>query len=397
MRLRLPESRLVAGLWIGLGGLAILVVIGLIALWPRGTVIDPTVFAGSLDTEQARVVGVDPEGCRAGGSAPSELPVDCQRVSFELLSGPEKGLEAGFDLGADVAVSEGDRIRVSRAEIPEGVELGGVEIDLYSFSDFERRAPLLWLTLLFAALVIGLARWRGVRALIGLTGSLFIIVLFIVPSILSGNAPVLVAVIGALAVMLITIPLAHGISPITLSACLGTAAALIATVLLAELFVDLAHITGFASEEATILRAASDELSIQGLLLAGIVIAALGVLDDLTVTQASTVAALRRARPDLGAMPVFREAMRVGQDHVVATVNTLVLAYAGASLPILLIFSVADTPFLDAVNAEVVAAEIVATLVGSIGLILAVPVTTALAAVVAARTPTEELGEVHAH
>lgn len=394
---RLPESRLVAGLWLGLGGVAILVVIGLIALWPRGTVIDSTFFSGSLDTEQARVLDIDPEGCRAGGVGPDGREVACRRVTVELLSGPEEGQETGFDLGADVSVGEGDRIRVVRTEIPEGVELGGVEIDLYSFSDFERRVPLLLLTLLFAALVIGLARWRGVRALVGLAGSLVIIVLFIVPSIIAGNAPVLVAVVGALAVMLITIPLAHGLSPITLSACLGTAAALIATVLLAEAFVDLAHITGFASEEATILRAASEDLSIQGLLLAGIVIAALGVLDDLTVTQASTVAALRRARPDLGPLPVFREAMRVGQDHVVATVNTLVLAYAGASLPVLLIFSVADTPALDAVNGEVVAAEIVATLVGSIGLVLAVPITTALAAMVAARVPTEELGEVHTH
>lgn len=397
MPARVPESRLVAGLWLGLGGLALLVIVGLLVLWPRGTVIDSTFFAGSLDTEQARVVDIDPEGCRAAGVGPDGQEVACRRVTVGLLSGPEEGQPAAFDLGADVDLTEGDRIRVVRTEIPEGVELGGVEIDLYAFSDFERRVPLLMLTLLFAALVIGLARWRGVRALVGLAGSLLIIVLFIVPSIIAGNAPVLVAVVGALAVMLITIPLAHGLSPITLSACLGTAAALIATVLLAEVFVDLAHITGFASEEATILRAASENLSIQGLLLAGIVIAALGVLDDLTVTQASTVAALRRARPDLGPLPVFREAMHVGRDHVVATVNTLVLAYAGASLPVLLIFSVADTPALDAVNGEVVAAEIVATLVGSIGLVLAVPVTTALAAVVAARVPTEELGEVHTH
>lgn len=245
--------------------------------------------------------------------------------------------------------------------------------------------------------MIALARWRGLRALVGLAGSLVIIALFVVPSIIAGNPPVAVAVVGALAVMLITIPLAHGLSPVTLAACLGTAAALVITVLLAELFVDLAHITGFASEEATILRAASEELSIQGLLLAGIVIAALGVLDDLTVTQASTVAALRRARPDLTAAAVFREALKVGQDHVVATVNTLVLAYAGASLPVLLIFSVADRPFQDTVNGEVVAAEIVATLVGSIGLVLAVPITTALAALIAVRTPAEAFGEVHAH
>ena len=197
--------------------------------------------------------------------------------------------------------------------------------------------------------------------------------------------------------MLITIPLTHGLGPKSIAACLGTAVALGITLALAEVATDLAHITGFSSEEASILSATTEGLSIQGLLLAGIVIGALGVLDDLTVTQASTVMALRRADPGLGGRRLFSEALSVGHDHIAATVNTLVLAYVGASLPVLLVFSVAGTSFGEAINGEVIASEVVATLVGSIGLIAAVPVTTGLAVVLATRVERGRLGDAHGH
>ena len=185
----------------------------------------------------------------------------------------------------------GDRVRVSATGVPEGAQIGGVPADQYAFSDFERRSALVWLAIAFAAIVIVISRWRGLRALVGLAGSLLIIVAFVVPAILEGSEPVAVAVVGSLAVMLVTIPLAHGLGTTTIAACLGTAWALILTAVLAALATDLAHITGLASEEATFLSATAEELSIQGLLLAGIVIGALGVLDDLTVTQASVVMA----------------------------------------------------------------------------------------------------------
>jgi uncharacterized membrane protein len=183
-----------------------------------------------------------------------------------------------------------------------------------------------------------------------------------------------------------------------LAATLGTTAALLLTLGLGSLFIGLAHLTGLASDEAIYLRASVGDISITGLLLAGMVIGALGVLDDLTVTQASTVLALKRANPALGFGRLFRGAIAVGHDHIAATVNTLVLAYAGAALPILLIFSLGSTTFGDAVNSEAVAAEIVATLVGSIGLIAAVPLTTALAALLAARlTPGSIPADEHVH
>ncbi len=312
--------------------------------------------------------------------------------------GERSGEVAELDLLGDVPIETGDRIRVTFLNLPPEASIGGVPADPYAFSDFERRSPLLVLTVAFAALVLVFARWRGLRALAGLAASLAIITLFVVPAILEGGSPVAVAMIGSLAVMPVTVILGHGLGPKGISALLGTALALALTLLLAELAVDFAHITGLASEDVTFLRATAGELSVRGLLLAGIVIASLGVLDDLTVSQASTVMALRAANPALGAGEMFRHGMSVGHDHIVATVNTLVLAYAGASLPVLLIFSLADTPFSSAINSEVVASQIVATLVGSMGLIAAVPITTGLASLLAARIdPHEAAASGHSH
>jgi len=299
------------------------------------------------------------------------------------------------DQGDRVEVDVGDRLRVYENQLPEGAVIGGVRVDRYALADFERRSSLLWLTAAFAVLVVAAGRWRGLRALFGLAGSLAIVVLFVVPAILDGQSPLTVAFVGALAIMLVTIPLAHGLGPKTLAAMLGTAASLILTLTLANVFTGLTHLTGPSSDEALFLRATSRDISIRGLLLAGMVIGALGVLDDLTVSQSSTVMALRRANPRLGFGELFRSALAVGHDHIAATVNTLVLAYAGASLPVLLIFSISDTSFADAVNNEAVAEEIVATLVGSIGLIAAVPVTTALAALLAVRLDAGALTDEH--
>ena len=248
-------------------------------------------------------------------------------------------------------------------------------------------SSLVWLGAAFAVLVVLAARWRGLRALAGLAASLAISVFFIVPAILEGTTPILVALVGSLAILLVTLPVAHGIGPTAVAAALATAAALIATLALAELATGLAHITGFGSEEASYIRAAGQDVSVRGMLIAGIVIAALGVLDDLTISQASTVMALHRVSPGHPPRALFVEAMRVGRDHIVAVINTLVLAYVGASLPVLLVFSIADVSFGDAVNSEVVAAEVVATLVGSIGLMAAAPLATGIAPWLAPSVP----------
>jgi uncharacterized membrane protein len=318
-------------------------------------------------------------------------------VAAKLKSGPDKGREVTFTfVSAEGKFEVGDDIRVYKNELPpEAVDAGG-RVDPYSFSDFERRSPMLWLAAIFAALVLLTSRWQGLRALAGLAASLGIIVFFIAPAILEGRSPTGVAFIGALAVMLVTIPLAHGIGPKTVSACLGTAFSLSLTLVLAEFFIGLSHLSGITTDETVFLRATQQELSLQGLLLAGMVIGALGVLDDLTVSQSSTVMALRRVNPGLGFRELFKSALAVGHDHITATVNTLVLAYAGASLPILLVFSLADTSLGEAINFETVAEAVVGMLVGSIGLIAAVPITTGLAALLALRLEGPSLEDAHA-
>jgi len=376
--------------------LALGTIVGLVVLRPDGSSPARNSLPGNLRTREAEVTVLAATPCRV----PKER--DCRLVRARVLDGPEKGAIASFRTGdtrADPDLSVGDRIRVVRNPPPPAGTPPEARGDTYSFADLDRRSPMLWLTIAFAAIVVVFGRARGALSLVGLAASLVVVAAFIVPAILDGRPPLAVAVVGSLAVMLLTIALAHGLGPKSLAAILGTAASLALTVALAVTFTKLTHITGLSSEEAILLQVGQSDLSLEGLVLAGMVIGALGVLDDVTVSQASAVMALRRANPAQRFGDLYRGALTIGRDHVAATVNTLVLAYVGTSLPILLIFSVGETPFADAVSKEAVAEQIVAALVGSIGLISAVPITTALAALLAARLPPEKIDvePVHAH
>jgi uncharacterized membrane protein len=352
---------------------------GLVILWPGHT---EARIQGSLavDTTKARVVEVRETLCPGLGNQ------RCQLVTARLTSGRETGKRIELQLSAvqgfDPNLNAGDDIRVTKAPEPPPGQ-AAVAGPGYSFYDFQRGTPMLVLALAFVGIVLLFARLRGALSLLGLGFSLALVLLFVVPAILDGKSPLAVAIVGSLAVALITIPLAHGTGPKSLAAVLGTAASLLLTALLALIFTKAAHLTGFSSEEATFLQLAGANLSLEGLLLAGMVIAALGVLDDVTVSQASTVLALRATNPTLRFRQLFAVAQHVGRDHVSATVNTLVLAYVGASLPVLLIFSASNLGVGEALATETVAKEVVGTLVGSIGLIAAVPLTTALAALLA--------------
>lgn len=371
--------------------LAVATVVAMALLWP-GAVDTRVGEAIVAQSDEATVLSVDEFSC-------SNFQTEyCRQVRIQLESGDRNGAirELVLDDGTiDPEVSEGDRLRVVRNIVPPGADpVPGRE---YSISDFDRQGPLLLLALIFAGAVVLFGRLRGAMSLIGLGLSLAVVMAFMVPAILEGTSPLAIAIVGSLAVMLTTILLAHGTGPKSLAAILGTAASLVVTVSLAVLFTDLTHLTGLASEEATFLQINDSGISLQGLLLAGMIVAALGVLDDVTVSQSSTVLALRAANPGQSFRELFKLAMDVGRDHVSATVNTLVLAYVGASLPLLLIFSSGQIDFLEAVNLELIAKEIVATLVGSIGLIAAVPITTALAALLAQRMSQEELDAVEPH
>ncbi len=253
------------------------------------------------------------------------------------------------------------------------------------FQDFARGRPMLLLTVLFAAAVLLLGRRRGLFSLAGLAFSLVLLVRFVLPAILEGHDPVAVAVVGAAAIMFVALYLAHGFNVRTTSAVVGTVASLLLIGVLSNLFVGATELTGLASEESGFLQALAGNVDLHGLLLGGIVIGSLGVLDDVTVTQASAVWELSLANTAYGFRQLYSAAIRIGRDHIASTVNTLVLAYAGASLPLLVLFTLSNRSLGDVLTGEVVAQEIVRTLVGSIGLVASVPITTALTAFVATR------------
>lgn len=376
--------------------LCIAVIVGLVALWPSGDTTFSSAVAGSA--ERADVVAVARPSCELTGR-----PAPCQQLTILVTSGIDEGRQFPLTLPGPPSAPEvnvGDRIRVfaNASGVPSG-DPSVAEADAYAFSDFERRRPIEVLALAFAVIVVVLGRWKGALSLIGLGLSLLIVLQFIVPAVLDGSPPLLVALVGGLAVMLATLGLTYGIGPTSLAAGLGAAGSLLVIAVLAVVMVGAAHLTGFSSEESTLLVAGQETatLSLEGLVLAGIVIAALGVLDDVCVSQASTVLALRRANPAQSFARLFTEALSVGRDHLAATVNTLVFAYVGAALPVLLIFQTQGTTLGQAVERESVAEEVTGMLVGSIGLMLAVPVTTALAVMLARLLPAEALADEHAH
>ena len=353
-------------------------VVGLVLLWPSGDVQRNEAFGPPAELHKGAVVARDSRPCLG---APESSPARCASITVRLSQGPEAGEEVAIEIGEGAgapSVGEGDPVIVGRTQD----ETGAVS---YYFSDFQRRTPLLILGLLFAAVVVLLGRWRGVAALAALAVSLGVIVKFVLPAILEGQSPLAVAVVGSAAIMFLALYLTHGINAQTTTAVLGTLLSLTLTAVLASVFVAASRFTGLASEEAGFLQSAAGQVNLRGLLLGGIVIGSLGVLDDVTVTQASAVWQLRRANRAMPWRDLYRSGLHIGRDHIASTVNTLVLAYAGASLPLLLLFTLAEQSTGAVLTGEIVAGEVVRTLVGSIGLVASVPITTALAALVVTR------------
>lgn len=252
--------------------------------------------------------------------------------------------------------------------------------DLFFITDYIRRGPLMMLAVLFVVITVLIGGIWGVTSLFGMIFSFFVIFSFILPQLLAGRDPIFVAILGATAIIPVTFYLSHGFNIKTHMAIVGTLITLVFIGILAGIFVDLVHLTGFASEEASFLQSElQGKIDVKGLLLAGIIISSLGILDDITISQSSVIKELREANHKLTQWELFSRGMRVGRDHIASLVNTLVLVYAGSSLPLLLLFVNNPHPFSEVINYEFIAEEIVKTLIGSIGLILAVPVTTALA------------------
>lgn len=256
--------------------------------------------------------------------------------------------------------------------------------DLFYIADYVRRESLRSLFIVFIIITIVVAKFRGLTSLFGMGLSFVVIFAYILPSILAGSPPVRVAIIGSMIIIPISFFLSHGVNKKTFVAMIGTACSLGITGFLASTFVGAAKLTGFASEESSFIQLASQgTLNMKGLLLAGIIIGVLGVLDDITISQSAIVFQLKEVNKKMRFKELYKRAMTVGQDHIASMVNTLVLVYTGASLPLLLLFVHSPHSFTEIVNQEIIADEIIRTLVGSIGLVLAVPITTVIAAIVA--------------
>ena len=352
----------------------------MLVLWPRDE--RPSVGTeelGFVELVPGTVVDAQVEPC---SFATTDDPLQCDVVHVEVTGGTPDGQTATLEFPLDaggVTLREGDRIVLNYAADAPGVAQ-------FQFADFQRRTPLILLAALFALAVILLGRLRGVAALGSLVVTFAILLWFLLPALLQGKSPLPVALVAATAIAFVALYLTHGVNERTTVALLGTLASMALIALLALVFTQATRLTGLADEETGFLRAFALDLDFRGLLLAGIVIGALGVLDDVTVTQVSAVWELRQADPTMASRSMYRAALNIGRDHIASTVNTLVLAYAGAALPLLLVLAVADRSIGAVLTGEVVAIEVVRTLVGSIGLVASVPITTALAVLVVGPT-----------
>jgi uncharacterized membrane protein len=345
-------------------------VIVMVLLWPQPREVPPENPAQRTELINATLVEVrELQGADNTGLTPGAITVE---VRARVDATAEIVQFSTTDETGDL-YQAGQKVRLAQIE-QEG--LGTT----YFISDFRRSTPLIVLVALFIAAVVWFGRLQGLRALVGLALTFVLIVSFMIPALLEGRNPLLIAVVGSVLIMMVTLYLSHGFNAKTTAAVVGTCLALLVTGVLAVLFVGAAAITGFSSDEARMANAQVGGLSLRGLLLAGIIIGGLGVLDDVTMSQSSTVLQLHRANPALRFGQLTQSALAVGRDHIAATVNTLFLAYAGASLPLLILFAGSPDGLGTVVTSETVAIEIIRTLVGSIGLIAAVPLTTALAA-----------------
>ncbi|GAA4708209.1 YibE/F family protein [Phytohabitans rumicis] len=362
---------------------AAVTLIAMVLLWPRGDAGNPNAGGDAVQVT-GDVVAVTQAECPADQP---ELPGGGQRicgtVAITLTEGADKGKQVETDIPAGPGaprVEPGDHLVLI---VTEGSASGAD----YQIMDHQRGTGLWVLGIAFALAVVAFGRWRGLAALGGLAITFGVLLFFIVPAILDGRSPLLVAVVGSAAIMLSVLYLTHGFTVPTSVAVLGTLTSLTLTGLLAALATAALHLTGVGTEETNFLSLTFSDVNMQGLLLAGILIGSLGVLDDVAVTQAVTVSELSHANPSLSAVGLYRAASRVGRAHITSVINTLVLAYAGASLPLLILLAAGHTPLGQVLTTQMLAQEIVRSVVGTMGLIAAVPITTALAALMARQRP----------
>lgn len=383
-------ARVVVGL---LAVIGVAVLVATVWLWPSAPDVEiplpmQTVSGEKVHTEAGTVVRqeVGPCGSPSNGRVftgepepPRIAAYECQRSVVDIRSGPDEGKRTLFEIAPGPGQPDlrvGDSIRVVRAADPAGVTM-------YGFEDYARGLPLTLIGLAFVGVIVLVARWRGLRALIGLGFAFGVVVVFLLPALLDSKPAIPVALVSGALILYVVLYLAHGVNLRTSSALLGTLASMLVAAFLSWVTLEITHLTGLSEEQNTNVATYIQHVSITGLLLAGFIIGSLGVLNDVTITQAS--AAFELAALDEGASrrEIFTAAMRVGRDHIASTVYTLVLAYAGGALPLLLLFSVGGRSITDVLTGDAVAIEIARSAVGGIALALSVPLTTGIAVMLA--------------
>jgi len=368
----------------------VITAVALIFLWPGRP--GPIPATGEEQRAYGEVLRIEEQPCPAGQAPPGSQQLPCGSTTIHISDGPGRDSNVTVDLpqgpGAP-RIQPGDKVVL--VHVPDAPP-GSPE---YAVIDQQRGQPIVLMLALCAAIIIAFGRWRGLTAIVGLAVSFAVLLFFVIPAILDGEPPLLVAIVGSSAIMFAVLYLTHGVNVHTSVAILGTLASLVLTGLLGAAFTATTQLTGFGTEESLYLSILQGNVDMRGLLLAGIIIGALGVLDDVTITQASTVAELSQS--PTSRLELYRAATRIGRAHVASAVNTIVLAYAGASLPLLLLVAAGGRDVSDLLTSEFLAQEIVRSAVGTIGLVAAVPITTALAALVAdihpAPTPAHRLNE----
>jgi uncharacterized membrane protein len=380
--------------------LTLLTLAGMAMLWPSGSeegisLASPYSAAPGVSFDTGKIQSVVDESCMQG--APAGLPAnttgqpapqgsDCM---FAFTQPDQGGSPGKVVINPEVAkshgVKPGDQIRYLNLSNAQGATASQGS-PAYIFVDFVRTLPIVMLALLYAMVVIAVARWRGLRALLGLVGAYFVLAGFMLPGLVEGKPPLLLALVGSTVIMIGVLYFAHGFSARTSTALLGTMFGLGITALLAAWATDAANLAGVGSHDATTLINTSANISISGVILCGLIISGLGVLNDVTITQSSAVWELYELAPGTSARKLFTSAMRIGRDHIASTVYTIAFAYAGAALPILIIVMLYNRPLGDTLTSAELSEEVIRTLVGSIGLVLAIPVTTLIAVLVVKAT-----------
>lgn len=372
--------------------LALLTLIGLIWFWPGDA--GPGDKAGDFSEFTGQVTATHAQECT---DPAMEEMTGCGTATVTLDDGKVlKDVEMSTQAGEE-QYAVGDDVVVLGSELPDGWS--------YAIVDHQRATGLWVLGLVFALTLIAFGRWRGLTSLAGLAVTFVVLLFFVVPAILAGEPPLMVALVGSSAIMLTVLYLTHGFAPPTTVAVVGTVLSLVLTGVLASVAVGVLHLSGITDTDTMAVQMTYG-VDMEGLLLAGIVIGSLGILDDVTVTQAVTVREISRANPDYGPRDLYSAATRVGRSHIGSVVNTIILAYAGASLPLFILVA-ADNPSLGSVaTSPFVAQEITRSIVATLGLVAAVPITTGLAALALRHQPGDGdpddpdpvgLGHLHHH